>query len=265
MSEVTRRPRTGVPSLLPSRVPAHLRRWPTPSRAVRFATRWACGTASVALRYPFEAVPPRRRDAMPAQGEMPDLARPLPGDPTTLRRVADGVGPLFHRRYWIDVVGAQVDPEDLMAALVRDVNRAAPATIGRFERADGTPVGELRVGDEFLVRLPGPGNAPVRVVERTPVSFTLATLAGHIEAGEIRFRASPHPDRDLLRFEVESWARSSAALLHVLYDVVPLVRELQLIMWSRMCRNVVGLTHGRPATDVQVTTVRIPWPPVGAA
>lgn len=40
-------------------------------------------------------------------------------------------------------------------------------------------------GDEFVVRMPGPWDGPVRVVRRDESSFRLATLDGHLEAGEI--------------------------------------------------------------------------------
>lgn len=254
--------------LVPPRPPRHLRRAPTPRNVARGAVRWARGTASVALRYPFEAVPPWRRDAPEAPegaAGLPDLTRPLPGDAVTLQRVADGVGPLFHRRYWIEVAGAELGPTELMTRLLEDVNQAAPATIGRFEDASGQPVGALRVGTECRVHLPGPWAAPVRVVDVQAAAFTLATLNGHIEAGEITFRALRPSGSTLLRFEIESWARSSAALLHVLYDVVPVARELQVVMWSRMCRNVAKLAGGTAPSGVRVRTERRPWPPMGTA
>lgn len=251
--------------LVPPRPPRHLRRAPTPRNAVHSAVRWARGTASVALRYPFEAVPPWRRAAPegPAgAAAIPDLARPWPGEAATLQRVADGVGPLFHRRYWIEVAGAELGPTELVTRLLEDVNAAAPSTIGRFEDASGRPVGALQVGEECRVHLPGPWAAPVRLVDVQDDTFTLATLIGHIEAGEITFRALRPPGRAVLRFEIESWARSSAPLLHVLYDVVPIARELQVVMWSRMCRNVVDLAGGTAAHGVRVHTERRPWPPM---
>ena len=45
----------------------------------------------------------------------------------------------------------------------------------------------MAVGDEYVVRMPGPWDGPVRVVERTPTAFRFATLEGHLEAGQIRF------------------------------------------------------------------------------
>jgi hypothetical protein len=195
--------------------------------------------------------------------EAPALDRDWPGDLTTVQTAHQGVGPLYHRVYWVDVVGAEMTPAELVTLLLGDVNAVTPATIGVFLDGDRQPIRDLRVGDEFLVALPGPWNAPVRVVEVTDHGFTLVTLSGHIEAGQIEFRVGHSPDRATLRFEIESWARSSAALLHLFYDVVPLIREVQLVMWSRMCRNVVDLTGGTAPRGVQVRTERRPWPPMG--
>ena len=47
---------------------------------------------------------------------------------------------------------------------------------------------EAQPEQEFMVRMPGPWKAPVRCVERTPTSFRLVTLPGHMEAGQIEFR-----------------------------------------------------------------------------
>ena len=247
--------------ILPPRRPAHLSRFPTPARVSRFLRRWMRGTAEVTLRYPVDVVLPTNRHQYPGPvSPTPDLLRAHPGDTTTIQRPSAGVGPLFHRRYWIDIQDADMTPEALVDLLLADVNLAAPDALGRFEHADGEGATNLGVGDEVVVRLPGPWDAPVRVVDRTPTSFRLVTLRGHIEAGEIVFRAL-RTDDDHLRFEVESWARSSSHLLHVLYDVLNLAREMQLLMWARMCRAVVDLTGGTAVEDVQVVTERGEWPP----
>ena len=253
-------------ALLPGRVPRHLRRGPGPITTARWAARWARGTASVALRYPFEAVPPAQRStAPPADDQPPLLDRDWPGDLATVQSVHAGVGPLYHRVYWVDVVGAALGPDELAERLLGDVSAVTPDSIGAFVDGERRPVRDLHVGDEFLVALPGPWNAPVRVVEVGAHGFTLVTLSGHIEAGQIEFRVGGSPDRATLRFQIESWARSSAALLHLFYDVVPVIRELQLVMWSRMCRNVVRLTGGTAPDGVQVRTRRRPWPPMDDA
>ena len=47
----------------------------------------------------------------------------------------------------------------------------------------------MAVGDEYVVRMPGPWDGPVRVIASDELSFRLATLEGHLEAGQIEFRA----------------------------------------------------------------------------
>ena len=66
----------------------------------------------------------------------------------------------------------------------------------------------------------------------------MATLEDHLEAGQIEFRA--RREDDLLIFEIESWARSSAKLVHVLYDKLRMAKETQLHMWISTLEGVVA-------------------------
>ena len=102
-----------------------------------------------------------------------------------------------------------------MERLAADPDNAAPTEFASFVKLHGEP-GRMRVGDEYLVRMAGPWDGPVRVIERTPTSFRLVTLDGHLEAGQIRFCAEPRDG--LIEFEIESWARSSGRAVHLLYD-----------------------------------------------
>ncbi|MCW2615472.1 MAG: hypothetical protein JWN08_2466 [Frankiales bacterium] len=184
-------------------------------------------------------------------GHAPDADRPLPGDDATLLRRSSGRGPLYQRTYEVVVDDARTGPEELVTRLLNDPNRASPTEVSDFEAADG---GRRDPGAEFAVRMPGPWDAPVRVVERTPVSFRFATLRGHMEAGEIEFRAA-WADGGRLVFTIESWARSGDRLYDWMYDKVPLAREMQLHMWVHVCEQVAQMAGGRPGR-VQVTTHR---------
>jgi hypothetical protein len=95
----------------------------------------------------------------------------------------------------------------------------------------------------------------VRVVERTPVSFRFATLRGHLEAGEIEFRAADAGRSDVV-FTIESWTRSGDRLADVLYDRLRIAKEMQLHMWVHFCRRVAELCGGRLAGKVEVYTER---------
>jgi hypothetical protein len=127
-----------------------------------------------------------------------------------------------------------------------------------FRKTGGDGDG-MEVGEEFVVRMPGPWDGPVRVVRREPDSFRLATLAGHLEAGEIEFRAAR--DGDALTFVIESWARAGDRLAALLYNRLRLAKEIQLNMWSHFCVRVAVLAGGRPRGGVTIRTRWVDWPP----
>jgi hypothetical protein len=127
---------------------------------------------------------------------------------------SEGVGPEFYRRYSARICRPQISPEQLIDVLSADPNVAAPVELARFVKLNGDTA-EMSVGDEYVVRMPGPWNGPVRVTARTHRSFRLVTLKGHMEAGEIEFAARPRSD-GAIDFRIESWARSNGWLFHLL-------------------------------------------------
>jgi uncharacterized protein (UPF0548 family) len=187
----------------------------------------------------------------------------LPGVPVTHRRLAgnavddappplvdrggrdqpadDGYGPLLHRIFRAHVASPRLEP------------RAAIA-VGGSGRA-------LAVADEFVVRMPGPWDGPVRVVDRTDdpgrSSFRLATLAGHLEAGQIEFAATAVPDG--LEFTITTWARAGDLLADVVYNRVLVAREIQFQLWVHCCVRAAELAGGISAAGVEVTTRSLTW------
>lgn len=224
----------------------------TPTRLAR----WVVGMTIAGVRYVLERVPLYRRDRQGIDDELPDLERDVPGDPDRLQRAGDGVGALLHRRYWIHVTDERLGAEALIDHILEEPNRVTPTEMASFETFDGEPARSLAVGDELIVRLPGPWDGPVRVIDRTPTSFRFATLEGHLEAGEIEFRTS-YDDRGFLTFEIESWARSGDKLFHALYERFPIGREMQLHMWSQFCRRVAAASGGVRMSNVASLTRRI--------
>lgn len=146
-----------------------------------------------------------------------------------------GSGPLYHRQYWIDLPFTAHSPESLMAAVQADVNAFSPQIIAQFEKTKG-PKAALKAGDRFLIRMTGPWNGPVKVLDVQPTSFTLKTLSGHPEAGQISFSTCAR-ERGV-RFVIESWARSHTTFVDFLYDKIPLVKSAQTRMWQLFLRNV---------------------------
>jgi hypothetical protein len=187
-------------------------------------------------------------------GSWPEDAPPeLPSqvDPDRLQRLGDGVGPLVHRIYRTRIVGSPLTAEDLMQKISEDLDRIAPSEFATFQPLDGDG-GPLCEGDDLVVRMPGPWDGPVRVVAAGPTSFQLATLSGHLEAGQIEFRA--RSDYRSLGFEIESWARSGDRLSDLLYTHLRLSKEVQLHMWTSVLARVVELARGRMSGGIVITT-----------
>jgi len=185
-----------------------------------------------------------------------DSAPALPAD-TELDDVQpeqDGRGPLFHRVYRTSIRGAQISAEQLMERITADLDVLAPSEMAKFQKVHGAD-GEMRLGDEYVVRMPGPWDGPVRVVAVAPDAFRLVTLDGHLEAGQIEFRAHETPRS--IEFVIESWARSGDRLSDVLYGQLRAAKEVQLHMWTSVITRVVELARGRMHGGIRVVTRRV--------
>jgi hypothetical protein len=229
-------------------------RRPTLARRLTTATRWPVGVALTSWSYMWRTTPLHRRER---PGALPDDAPPpLPEgvDDDELQDAESGVGPLFRRRYTATIAEPDLSPKELMARLSGDVNKAAPTEMASFQKVLGDE-DAMRVGDEYVVRMPGPWDGPVRVAEVTPTSFRLVTLATHLEAGTIEFRALP--DDAGLRFEIESWARSGDRLSNLLYSRVRMAKEIQLHMWTSFIERVARISGGRLRGGIDIDTRRV--------
>jgi hypothetical protein len=201
----------------------------------------------------WRTTPMHRREEPGTTGE--DAPPPLPDRVSReeLQPPDDGVGPLFHRTYRTRIRNASFSAEQLLAAIRIDPNKVAPTEFARFFKVHGADE-EMRVGDEYVVRMPGPWDGPVRVVEVTPRSFRLATLAGHLEAGQIEFSAT---DGAQLAVSVESWARSADRLSDLLYQRLRMAKEIQLHMWTSFLERATKLAGGRMSGGIEIVTRRL--------
>ncbi|MDQ6797359.1 MAG: DUF1990 domain-containing protein [Actinomycetota bacterium] len=223
-------------------------------RRLVVASLWPFGIALTSWHYMWRTTPLHRREMA---GSFPEDAGPdLPDDASLedSQPADDGIGPLFHRRYRARIVNAHISPEDLIAAISADPNDVAPTEFARFNKVEGDE-GRLASGDRFVVRMPGPWDGPVRVVDQTPTSFRLATMQGHLEAGQIEFRAVTDGDR--LVFTIESWARSGDRLSNLLYGRLHMAKEVQLHMWTSVMERAISLTGGRMSGGVDIQTRRV--------
>ncbi|TQM44485.1 DUF1990 family protein [Pseudonocardia cypriaca] len=215
--------------------------------------RWPLGLARVSWRYMWRTTPMHRTETVADASERPWT---VPEDVVDddLQRIEDGVGPLLHRRYSVRIADASLPAEQVIGRFSGDPNCGAPAEVAVFEKVRGAE-GGAAVGDEFLIRMPGPWDGPVRVIATGPTSLRLATLRGHLEAGQIEFRCRTE-DGELL-FEIESWARSGDRLSDLLYTRLRLAKEIQLNLWVETCLRLARDVGGRPRGGVRIETHRV--------
>jgi uncharacterized protein DUF1990 len=221
------------------------------------AARWPVGVLLTSWSYVWRTTPVHRRelDGSWADDAPPEVTAPV--DRAEVQRAEDGVGPYLRRRYRVRVRAPRVSAETLMREVQADPNRVVPGALAHFTKTHGAD-GAMAVGDEFTVRMPGPWDGPIRVVERTPRSFRFATLDGHIEAGQIEWRAR---DEDgALVFEIESWSRPGDRLSHVLHHKLRMAKEVQLHMWTSVLERVVARYGAGRDGPLDIETHRLEMP-----
>ncbi len=225
-----------------------------PWRTLTTATRWPIGVLFTSFRYLWRTTP-IKRDEEPGDLAV-DLPPELPDDVSheEVQRVGDGVGPLFHRRYRISLRDSAMGPRELIDYVSADLDRVAPTEMASFQKVLGEP-GAMRVGDEYVVRMPGPYDGPVRVLEKAGKHFRLGTLDTHLEAGQIEFRA--RRKGELVVFEIESWARSGDRLANLLYTHLRMAKEVQLHMWTSMLEHAAKASGGRRFGPIEIHTRRV--------
>ena len=165
---------------------------------------------------------------------------------------SDGVGPRYHRVYSVDLPDSYESVFPTMRNLMLDPNAFSPQLIATFEKTKGLP-DELNVDDEFMVHLSAPWKGPVRVSQVGETTFTLVTLDGHIEAGQIQFSLLRKPEGGV-RFEIESVTRSKDRIVDFFYDKLRLAQFAQSEMWEEFCRNFAAKANG--TNEVPLVQVR---------
>jgi Domain of unknown function (DUF1990) len=230
-------------------------RRPALTTRILTAAFWPVGIGLTSWNYMWRTTPFHRRDL---PGSVADWAPALPADVALdeVQRPEDGVGPLFHRRFRARIRRARGSPEELMALVMSDLNRLTPTGLAHFSKVRGDKH-SMHVGDEYVVRMPGPWDGPVRVISKTPISFRLATLAGHLEAGQIEFRAFRDAD---LCFSIETWASSGDRLSRLLYQHLRMAKEVQFHMWTSFLERAARLSGGRLTGGIDVETRQVDQP-----
>lgn len=215
--------------------------------------RWSVGAGLVTWRYLWMTTPLHRKEEV-GMG-LSDLPGQFPAEmyDDSVQLAGSGVGPLYHRRFTVRIASAQSSPEELMQLVIGQFHEFVPKEVVGITREEE---GQLCAGQEFIVRMPGPWDGPVRVLSTSPRSLRLGTLEGHLEAGQIQF-ATEQQGEDLV-FTVETWARSATRLVSFLYAHLRVAKEIQLNMWVRFCLAAARHAGGRPRDGVEIVTWRVP-------
>src|SRR5215204_5982824 len=218
------------------------------------ATRWPVGVALTSWRYLWRTTP-LHRDEVAGSLEV-DSPPPLPAElqRSEVQMPGDGAGPLFHRRYRVRIRASDLSADELVRRVAGDPDSVAPSEFATFRKLDGSER-RMHVNDEYVVRMAGPWDGPVRVAERGDSMFRLVTLEGHLEAGQIEFRA--YEENGLVVFEIESWARSKDRLTDVLYDRLRMSKEVQLHMWTSTLERIVKLSGGSRSGGIEIHTRKV--------
>jgi len=224
------------------------------SRRLATAARWPVGIALTSWRYMWRTTPMHRSEERgdPSRDAPPPLPAGIEHD--EVQPAEAGTGPLFHRRYSARIRDTPWSPEQVMEHLSRDPDRVAPRELASFQKVRGGE-GEMRRNDEYVVRMPAPWDGPVRVVEVTPTSFRLVTLDGHLEAGQIEFRAER--EDETVRFTIESWARNGDRVAEVLYDRLRMAKEVQLHIWTSLIERMAETAGGRLDGGIRIETRKV--------
>jgi uncharacterized protein (UPF0548 family) len=121
-----------------------------------------------------------------------------------LQPATRGAGPLLQRDYWAVFAGCALKPSAVMAHVKAHFCELPPPSLVRFV----APIG-VRRNAELDVRITSGQACRVRVMHEDAQSITLATVAGHPEAGRITFGAYRNPAGDVI-FHIRSRARSAS-------------------------------------------------------
>jgi len=218
------------------------------------ATRWPAGVALTSWRYLWRTTPLYRDEV---EGNLEKDSPPSfpPGlEHSEIQTPDDGAGPMFHRRYRVRIRDSKLSANELVQAVAAEPDSVSPSEFATFRKLNGSE-GEMRINDEYVVRMAGPWDGPVRVARREGAMFRLVTLEGHLEAGQIEFRS--YEEDGLLVFEIESWARSKDRLTDLLYDRLRMSKEVQLHMWTSTLERVAKLSGGKRSGGIEIHTRKV--------
>jgi nucleoside-diphosphate-sugar epimerase len=179
--------------------------------------------------------------------------KPTPLD-SGLRKLADGmpeqtpdqgVGMLKRKRFWLEIVGSPLTPQELFARFRVRFAELAPASMN-LRAEPGTP-SMLDLGTTITMALPVRGNVQVRVEKLTSNEAVLVTVAGHPLAGAIRFLSEQISDR--IRFQVQIYDRPANLADWVVMRTVG--EGIQASSWEELLEAIVPESGGAAVSPIK--------------
>jgi uncharacterized protein YbjT (DUF2867 family) len=148
------------------------------------------------------------------------------------------------KRFWVEITGAAMGPEQLMHHLRAHFGEL----MASFIETNGPAM--LDEDAALTLTLPLRGQMQVRVAEVEPRVLTLVTLAGHPLSGAVRFLSEARGDD--LRFEIQVFDRAATMLDFLVMRTVG--ERVQDDSWREMAENVVRAAGGAAPAGVRLET-----------
>lgn len=173
-----------------------------------------------------------------------------------VQEASTGFGALVHRQYEIRLDGVSHSAQSLCTLMQRNIAELAPSALAAFEKSEGSEH-RFSVGDEYDITMLGPWNGRVRVDAVAPDHFTLVTLDGHPEAGQITFSAHDTTIPGTRRVMIESWARARDGIVQAAYRAFGIGRQVQTEVWITFLQRLGELAGATKTPEVRITTEEI--------
>ncbi len=160
---------------------------------------------------------------------------------------SEGTGRLHRERFWADIRGSRLSPEEVVSLVRDDFGSLVPEGLLQVGAEPGTAT-RLEKGATLTLAVPLRGTVQVRVMESEPRAITNVTVQGHFFAGVIRFLAD-EPEPGVVRFEVRAYTRSASLLDRLAVRTVGKVA--QSMTWGAVVEEVVRRSGGAAPDGVQ--------------
>jgi len=163
----------------------------------------------------------------------------------------EGVGALMRKRFWADIGGSTMTPEQLFEHFVSHFAQCTPWHLD-VAAEPGTPMVPT-LGTTMTLKLPLRGNVQIRVIELDDRRMTVCTVSGHPLAGAVRFLAEQRGAA--VRFEIQVYDRASNVTDWLVMN--PIGARLQNATWRETVERVVRQSGGRAVAGVEHESTKL--------